>query len=296
MSRYFRRSAPAQPGRIVRRRRSGILAAAAIASVVSFAFVPKPAQATTDPVYSITAVTRAWFYTYMPDLTSCESKWDNPLLLDVQSTVENPVWDGQVSVKGLKFEISSGDRVLGTVPLLEGYLSPGGDPGESFLTISCRSWNALMAKGFGGRNTQYGVRIVGPGQAFDTNDGSPAGTVEAPDTPFSVTVRQLVKHTDLKGSKAGGDVKISTALKAWAKHDGKYSWRPLKGAEVDLLKLARNRYRQVDSARSTNTGGVTLRFAAGRENYVEFRVPGYTFNSQAPYFVTKNGDISFAGR
>ena len=274
--------------------RSRLAVVLAILTVMLAAMLPGSPARAAEPVYTITNVTRAWFYDAPPDITKCDSKYSNPLNLNLSATVTNPIWDGQVYVEGLRVAIYSGDTLLGTVRTMEAFLDPG-HRSSTFVHISCRAWGGLLAKGFGGPDTSYQVKLLGPGQAFDTNDGSPAGTVEAPDTAFPVTLGQFAKTTKLHGAKAGDDVKISTSLRVWAKANGTYSWRAAKRARVILYKTRANKWVRVDSVLTSRTGDFTVRFAANRNNYVKFKFVGLT-SDHSPYWVKRNGDIEVAFR
>lgn len=258
--------------------------------------LPAQSARAADPVYTITDVSRAWYYEGLsPELTLCESKYENPMVLDLAATVANPTWDGQVYVEGLRVEFSLAGKLVGTVPTLEAYLDPG-EQGGTFLYISCRAWNDMLAKGFGGPKDSYQVKIVGPGQAFDTNDGSPAGTVMGSDTAFPVTLRQFARTAKLHGAKVhGGDVKISASLREWAKAAGAYGWRAAGGVRVVLLKLHGSAYRRVDTATTSRSGDFAVRFHAQRDNYIRLKVNGHT-TAGATYYVTRSGEISFTGR
>lgn len=275
--------------------RSRVTALLVVTAAALTMMQPSPARAA-EPIYTITDVTRAWFYTGPPDLTACPNRYASPLVLDMDATVQDPVapLDHQVEVKGLGVEIYSGDVLLGTVqPQLAVILL--GDSSGTFMHISCRAWGRLLAKGFGGPRPNYGIKIVGTGEAFDVNDGSAAGAVEAPDTVFPVTLGQFAKTTKLNGAKAGGDVVVSTSLRTWAKANGEYGWRYARNVRVVLFKLRNNRYRPIDSVRTARNGNFKFRFAAGNNNYIRFRVPGFT-TGEATWWVKRNGDILPGGR
>ena len=270
--------------------------AAALAATVTLAWTVAPAYAA-GPAYTINDVTRAWFYIGgPPDITKCVNREDNPLVLTLDATVQDSAVPAgeQVSVTGLRAALYSGGALLGTVKVAYAYLQPG-DPQGSFAEISCRAWGPLRAKGFGGPRAAYDVKILGPGQAHDMDAGAPAGTVTAPDASFPVTIKQIVRTTNLKGTKVGDGVKINTTLQAWGKAAGRYAWQPARKVKVTLLKLKRGKFRAVTSTTTSRTGAFSVRFAAGRDNYVQFKVPGHT-SDQSTYWVKRSGEISLAGR
>lgn len=277
--------------------RSLLLALTGFSVGVLPALLPAPAPAA-DPAYTITAVTRAWFYDGPEDLTDCSNRYSNPLVVDLEATVDNPVVpiDHQVEVKGLQVQIYSGDVLLGTTKPLLAVLVAGEDADNgTFLHLGCRGWGPMMKQGFGGPSADYQVKLVGPGEAYDVNDGAFAGIVNVPEGAEPVKLNQLARTSTLRGVKAGGDVKISTSLQQWADENGRYGWRPAKKVDVVLLKLRRNKYRPVDTVTTSRNGAFTVKFAAGRNNYVKFRIASRTYGSPV-YWVKKNGTISSGGR
>lgn len=256
------------------------------------------AHASSAPSYTITKVSRAGFFGGTPAVDSCRFKQDNPLLLDVTATASGAAPSGQVHVKGMQVAVFRGTTRLGTLPVMEGYLEPGGDQGSNFLEVSCRDWRTLMPGGFGGPSSAYLVQLAGTGRAYDSNDGSPAGAVYAVPTGFSVSVKQFATFSAPKGRKVGQKVALSTRFTTWRKVSGRFGWAPLKRARVVLVSSPDGGpFRKVDSAETNTRGRVVLACRPGRQGtVVRYKLAGHTYPATAAYVVDARGGVTFAAR
>ena len=265
--------------------------------VAGVATTAMPAHAEVASVYAITSVGRAWFYGDKANPASCTWSGASPLTLDLKATVANPVFDGQVNVSGLTATISSGGVDLGTVNVADAALEPG-VPGGSWAVISCKAWRSLMVRGFGGPATNYHITLHGPGTTTDTNDGSPAGSVETSDSAYQVTVRQLAKFT-ASGKRILRTIRLRTGWTAWAKKSGRYTWTPLKHHRITLQKLSKagTSWQTISRTVTNLRGKAVFKLAATRRgSYVRFRTAGYSYGYQTMFFVDRQGHVSPAGR
>lgn len=276
---------------------------AAVAAGVLTATVPLvtglPASHAASPVYTITGITRATTLGLRADPSACTFKEENDLTFFVTSKVQDPSATGQVTVTGLSLKVLRNGHTLGTMPVYDAALEPGGNAHANYLSVSCRDWKPLMSHGFGGPGSGYHLKVVGPGKAHDINRDRYAGTVTAPATKFAVTVPQLTKLATPTGAKAGTDVVVSTTFKRWAKNaKGDYAWLPLAKHPVSLQRSGATSWSKIAGTTTTSTGRADLRFHPKKDNFVRFHLDrsAYTYGWQVVYYVDAKGNVSLAGR